>query len=83
MTKRTFFVRAIWDDEDQVFYSDSDILGLHIEADTIEEFRAVLAEVGPALIVANHITTPDLVHTPVKDWLPTIVCELPPPTAGR
>jgi hypothetical protein len=77
MEKRTFFVRAIWDEEDEVFYSESDILGLHIEADTIDEFRTVLAEVGPELIVANHMRTPDLVRTPLKDLLPTIVWEIP------
>ena len=26
-----FFVKAVWDEEAKVFYSDSDIVGLHIE----------------------------------------------------
>ena len=34
-----FFVKAVWDEEAKVFYSDSDIVGLHIEAETIEGFR--------------------------------------------
>ena len=37
MIKRMFSVTAHWDDEAKVFYSDSDIVGLHIEAETIEE----------------------------------------------
>ena len=39
---RHFFIKAIWDDEAQVFYSESDIKGLHIEAETLAEFEAVL-----------------------------------------
>ncbi len=30
--KRTFTVKAIWDNEAQVFYAQSDIEGLYIEA---------------------------------------------------
>lgn len=35
MAKRMFNVTAHWDDEAKVLYSDSDIVGLHIEATTI------------------------------------------------
>ena len=33
--KRKYLVTAIWDEEAQVFYSKSDIHGLHIEAETL------------------------------------------------
>lgn len=49
MAKRMFNVTAHWDDEAGVFYSDSDIVGLHIEARTIEEFEAVMMDVAPSL----------------------------------
>ena len=34
--KKTFYVRALWDEEAKRFYSESDIHGLHIETDTVE-----------------------------------------------
>jgi hypothetical protein len=60
MAKRMFNVTAHWDDEAQVFYSDSDIIGLHIEAATIDEFEAVMMDVAPGLVVANHTTKEEL-----------------------
>ncbi len=55
--KRTFNVKAIWDDEAQVFYSQSDIEGLHIEAASLDEFEAIIIEEAPELIIANHRIT--------------------------
>ena len=52
--KRTFNVKAVWDDEAQVFYSHSDIGGLHIEAASLDEFEAIIIEEAPDLIIANH-----------------------------
>ena len=37
--KRSYLVRARWDDNARVFWSDSDINGLHIETATLEEFE--------------------------------------------
>lgn len=54
MANRMFNVTAHWDDEARVFYSESDIVGLHIEAATIEDFEAVMNEVVPDLMAANH-----------------------------
>lgn len=56
MAQHIFNVTAHWDDEAKVFYSDSDIVGLHIEAPTIEEFEDVMMDVAPGLVMANHIT---------------------------
>ena len=67
-----FFVRAVWDDEAKVFYSDSDIVGPHIEAETLERFREILVDIAPELILANHITNEDLLTKPLKDLIPTI-----------
>ena len=41
MDKRTFVVSSIWDAEAKVYYSESEIVGLHIEAATLDEFEAV------------------------------------------
>jgi hypothetical protein len=40
--KRTFFVRAVWDDEVKRYYSESDINALAIETDTLDEFEEVM-----------------------------------------
>lgn len=51
---RTFVIKAIWDEEAEVFVSESDIMGLHIEADSIEEFEEIMHDVVEDLIMANH-----------------------------
>jgi len=75
MTNRTFYVRAIWDPEESIFYSESNIIGLHLETPTFEEFEEVLMDVAPDLIVANHLTDADLANTPLRDLVPAIVIE--------
>ncbi len=56
--KRSFFVRAIWDDDAKVFYSESDIDGLHIEAPTMDVFEEVVLDVAADMIAANHRPPP-------------------------
>lgn len=63
--KRSFFVRAIWDDEAKVFYSESDIDGLHIEAPTMEVFEEVVLDVAADMIAANHRAPPS--HRGIED----------------
>lgn len=75
MTNRSFYVRAIWDSEENLFYSESNIIGLHLESPTFEEFEEVLMDVAPDLIVANHLTDADLANTPLRDLVPAIVIE--------
>ena len=53
---QTFRVKAVWDAEAKVFYSQSDIEGLHIEAATLDEFEAIMLDVAPELIMVNHRT---------------------------
>ena len=67
-----FFVKAVWDEEAKVFYSDSDIVGLHIEAETLDEFRKVLVDIAPELILANHITNDDLLTKSLRELVPFI-----------
>lgn len=75
MANRSFFVRAIWDPEGNLFYSESNIIGLHLETQTFEEFEEVLMDVAPDLIVANHLSDADLANTPLRDLVPAIVIE--------
>jgi hypothetical protein len=75
---RHFSVKAIWDDETKVFYSQSDIKGLHIEAQTIEEFEAVLDAAASELILANHYTAQQLARSRLGDLMPIV--KWSPPT---
>ncbi len=52
--KHEFYVKAVWDEEANVFYTDSNIKGLHIETKTIEEFADLVKEFAPELIFNNH-----------------------------
>lgn len=81
--KRRFFVRAVWDADAKVYYSESDIRGLHIEAATLDAFEEVLADTAPDLIVANHLSKADLASTSLTDLIPTIVWERPAPRDAR
>ncbi len=75
--KRTYFVRAQWDSKAKVFYSESDILGLHIEAPTIEEFESVMNEMALDLIIANHYSAEDIATTPMRELVPAILWQRP------
>lgn len=55
--KRTFMVKAVWDEDAQVFYAESDIEGLHIEAADLDEFEELIVDAAPELITTNHRTT--------------------------
>lgn len=75
--QKSFYVRAVWDEVAEVFYSDSDIRGLHIEAKTPEEFEAVLKDTAAELILANHISPNELATLPMRDLIPTILWQKP------
>ena len=51
-----FFVSALWDDEAKVFYSESNIVGLHVEAATLEEFEDIVATLAPEICYLNHLS---------------------------
>lgn len=67
-----FFVRAVWDEEAKVFVSESDIVGLHIEAATLEEFREIMVDIAPELVLANHVTNDDLLTKSLRELVPVI-----------
>jgi Domain of unknown function (DUF1902) len=53
-SESTFFVRAFWDDEAKVYVSESDTKGLHIAAETREEFESVILEHAGEFVTENH-----------------------------
>lgn len=75
MSKQNFYVRAVWDEDAGVFYSESDIIGLHIEAESIEDFQKIMQENALDLVVANHITPQELTKKKITDLIPTIFWE--------
>lgn len=77
MTKRTFKVTAHWDEEAKVFYSESDIEGLHIEAATVEEFEEILMELGPELALNNHLLKSDAAQATLAELVPAILWQKP------
>lgn len=79
---RTYTVRAVWDDQANVWISDSDIEGLHIEAASLDEFETILADVGAELIAANHVSDDDLGKFSARDLIPAIIFVRPQPEAA-
>ncbi len=82
MDRRTFVVKAIWDEEAGLWTCQSDIVGLHIEAADLDEFEALMMEFAPELIVANHMSASDLADTPLKDLVPAILWQRPDKAAA-
>ncbi len=71
--KRSFSVKAIWDEEDKIWISDSDIRGLHIEASTLEEFYDLVNEFASELIVTNHYSDTEMNGKKLRDMIPAVV----------
>ena len=77
MKRRVFSVEALWDEEAKVFYSESDIDGLHIEAKTMKEFEKIMLELAPDLILANHFSQHDSSKVPLADIIPAFSLKIP------
>ena len=52
--QQVFSIRAVRDEQTGVFYSQSDITGFHIEAETLDEFRQLVKENAGDMVKANH-----------------------------
>jgi len=81
MSGRKYFVRAHWDADAGVYVSESDIKGLHLEAETLDAFEDLVFEVAADLVLANHIAPVDKTCDP-KDWVPTIIWQRPAEAAS-
>ena len=51
--QKTYHVKAVWDAEAEVFYAETDIPGLHLEAPTMAELFKAAEELAPQMIMAN------------------------------
>jgi hypothetical protein len=71
--RKIFTVKAMWDKDAGVYYSESDITGLHIEADNLEDFEKEVLEYAAELVVANHITDEELRTSQTRDVIPAIL----------
>jgi hypothetical protein len=71
--RKVFTVNAVWDADAGIYFSESDISGLHIEAESLEEFEKEMFEVAADLIVNNHMRDEDIYSPPSKDMIPAIV----------
>ncbi|MEM6477846.1 MAG: DUF1902 domain-containing protein [Pseudomonadota bacterium] len=68
-----FEITAIWDEEEKLWLSQSNIRGLHIETETFEEFEALAREFASELIVQNHYRGVEIDLNNLKEWIPSIV----------
>ena len=50
---QSFYVRANWDSEASVWWSESNIPGLVLQAETLEEFQDLNRHFGPDLLAEN------------------------------
>lgn len=72
-----FTIRACWDEEAGVWYSESDISGFSIEAETLEEFEKLMDEHAPVLVYENHIKPAQSVDSTFRELLPTLIWQRP------
>ena len=50
---QSFYVKAFWDAEASVWCSESNIPGLVLQAETLEEFQDLIRHFGPDLLAEN------------------------------
>jgi len=72
MPNPSFEIVALWDGEAGVWVSESDIVGLHIEAETLEEFEKEVRQHAAHLIVENHYKGVDVKNADLRDLIPAI-----------
>lgn len=77
MSQRTYSVTAVWDPEAKVYYAQSDIIGLHVEAANLEDFQALVRDLAVELIMTNHVSPEEIANTPIRDLVPGIIWSLP------
>jgi Domain of unknown function (DUF1902) len=75
--KRTFFVKALWDDEAKVWYSETDIDGLFINAKDLNEFEDVINEFAGDLILENHWRLGQVPEEMIRTTVPIILWQRP------
>ena len=51
--QKSYYIKALWDPEAEVWYSESDIPGLVIEAYTLGEFEKLMMQLAPEMLAEN------------------------------
>ena len=51
--QKSYYIKALWDAQANVWYSESDIPGLVIEAYTLGEFEKLMMELAPEMLAEN------------------------------
>ncbi len=77
LMKRAFFVRALWDEEAKVWYSETDIDGLFINAKNLNEFEDVINEFAGDLVLENHWRHDQVPQELIKTTVPIILWQRP------
>ena len=77
MKRHVFIVKALWDEDAGVFYSESDIDGVHIEAKSLKEFEDIMMELAPDLILAKRFSQRDNSKLPLADMISAISLQVP------
>jgi len=72
MSGMQFEIAAVWDEAAKVWISETNIIGLHIEAETLEAFEHEVHEHASDLILRNHIDRNDWATKSLRDLIPTI-----------
>ena len=72
-----FTVTAHWDDEAAVWVSETDIRGLVIEADTLDEFEALVFALAPDVIAENYLRPRGLADRPAAEVMSAIIWKRP------
>jgi hypothetical protein len=49
----SYYVRAVWDVDAETYFSETNIPGLNIEAETLHEFIEIAEELAPQMLEAN------------------------------
>jgi Domain of unknown function (DUF1902) len=75
--KRTFYVKAIWDDEAKIWISETDIQGLFINAKDLDEFEEVVNEFAGELVLENHWRHEKVPPEVIGNTVPIILWQRP------
>lgn len=51
--QKSYYVKALWDPEAKIWYSESDIPGLVIEIHTLGEFELLMMDLSPEMLAEN------------------------------
>ena len=71
---QSFYIKAVYDAEAKVYYTESDIFGLHTEADSLEfeDYWVKAIDCAVFLLKENHQVTEDI----VADFHNSHYCEI-------